>query len=275
MPPPFPYHEALVTGASRGLGRAFAEALHAEGVTVWGTSRDGTGLPEGIRPLALDLDTPATIAAAIAHLHANAPHLDLLINNAGAGAFHLFHEFPPRTLAQQWRTLLAAPVAFCHAFYPRFLEQEHGAIVNVTSLASQFPIPCMSAYSAAKAGLSTFTQALMLEAHGTGVAVIDFQPGDYATDFNNAMTAPAPQGDGTDADGTDATAARIWARCERHLHAGPPPAHAARRLLRALRRRRSQTVHTGTFWQARLGPLVARLLPRGIVQRYLRNYYDI
>jgi NAD(P)-dependent dehydrogenase (short-subunit alcohol dehydrogenase family) len=291
----FPYREALVTGASRGLGRAFAEALLGEGVTVWGTSRDGARLPAGVRPLALDLGDPASLAACVERLNTDAPALDLLVNNAGGGAFFPFAQFPEAALAAQWRTLLAAPASLCRAFFPRFAARGHGAIVNVSSLAGSFPIPCMSAYSAAKAGLGAFSRALMLEAAGTGVVIIDFQPGDFATGFNDAMerqpatedAAVRGRAGGTPdsglrtlpenaADAADtAAAARVWARCEEHLRCGPPPSAAVRPFLRALRRRRSRTVVAGGFWQAALGPLLARFAPQNLVRRYLRAYYDL
>jgi short-subunit dehydrogenase len=265
----FPYRQALVTGASRGLGRAFALALLAAGVEVWGTSRDGTRLPEGVRALALDLGDPDSIARLVSRLRDEAPELDLLVNNAGGGTWCPFDEFPADELERQWRVLLAAPVSLCRAFYPLFAERKHGAIVNVASLAGQFPIPFMSTYSAAKAGLSAFSRTLMLEATGSGVAVVDFQPGDYATGFNDNMHRPHRERSASSRE------TRAWDCCEEHLHAGPPPEHAARALLRALRKGGSRTVATGTFFQARLGPLLARVLPASIVRWYLRGYYAL
>ncbi|MDR2983010.1 MAG: SDR family NAD(P)-dependent oxidoreductase [Puniceicoccales bacterium] len=269
----FPYRQALVTGASGGLGRAFALALVAQGVTVWGTSRDGTRLPEGVRPLALDLDNPRSIVDCIVSIRQQAPELDLLVNNAGNGTFCPFEEFPSDELGGQWRVLLASPVALCRAFYPMFRERGNGAIVNVASLAGDYPIPFMSAYSAAKAGLSAFSRALMIEAEGSGVVVIDFQPGDYATGFNNAMRRFVPEEQ--DKDARPSRLDRVWRRVEQHLQAGPPPEHAAKILIKTLKRNRSATVVAGNVWQARLGPLLARIAPRFMVRDYLKNYYNL
>ncbi|MDR3228079.1 MAG: SDR family NAD(P)-dependent oxidoreductase [Puniceicoccales bacterium] len=263
----FPCKEALVTGAGRGLGRAFAEALLAEGVTVWGTSRSGNALPAGVRPLRLDLASPASVAALAEQLRREAPALDLLVNNAGAGVFCPFAHFPEESLDAQWQVLLAGPVSLCRAFYPAFAERGRGTIVNVASLAGVFPIPFMSAYSAAKAALSTFSKTLMLEADGSGVAVVDFQPGDYATGFNDAMAEP-PVPD-------DARLRRARAAAERHFVNGPLPQHAARRLMRAIRSERSGTVVSGNFFEATLGPLAARLLPQAVVRRILRIFYNL
>ncbi|MDR2513481.1 MAG: SDR family NAD(P)-dependent oxidoreductase [Puniceicoccales bacterium] len=261
----FPYKEALVTGASRGLGKAFANALLAQGVTVWGTSRDGQRLPVGVQPLSLDLSSPESLTACIAQLRENAPEIDLIINNAGGGVFCPFSIFPAESLDSQWQTLLAAPISLCREFYPLFARRCHGAIVNVTSLAGTFPIPCMSAYSAAKAGLGAFTRTLMLEAAGTGVAVIDLQPGDYATDFNASLNQPEHN--------ASPWSKRVWQCCEEHVKNAPSAEHAARKLLRALQHQRSRVLITGSFFQATLGPLMARLLPEWAVRWYLRQYY--
>lgn len=265
----FPYRQALVTGASGGLGRAFAEALLAEGVAVWGTSRDGAParMPAGVKPLALDLNDAESVAALLEKISREAPELDLIINNAGDGVFAPLEQFSAAALEKQIRVLLASPAEICRRIFPKFRARQHGAIVNVASLAGDFPIPFMSAYSAAKAGVSAFSRTLMLEAAGTGVVVIDFRPGDYATGFNNATArANFPE---------NSPPARAWECCEKHLKNGPPPPHAAKILMRALRKKRTGTIVAGDFWQAKLGPLLARFAPRALVNLYLKNYYKI
>ncbi|MDR0535122.1 MAG: SDR family NAD(P)-dependent oxidoreductase [Puniceicoccales bacterium] len=279
----FPYREALVTGASGGLGRAFALALLAAGVRVHGTSRSGAGLPAGVIPHALDLAHPSSVAALVAELRRDAPALDLLINNAGSGLWQAVCDLGDAEISESCAILLEGPVRLCRAFHPRFAEQGHGAIVNVTSLAGVFPIPCMSLYCAAKAGLSAFTRTLMLEASGSGVVILDFQPGDYRTGFNENMRKahlePAGERRGAAHSGNNfrdaARDLRAWECCEAHLRDGPPPRHAAKALMRALRHGRSGTVVTGTFFQAVLGLFLARFLPSRLIHRFLRAYYRL
>lgn len=263
MPP----RQALVTGVSAGLGRAIAQKLVAEGVEVWGTAREVSRVPAGIRPVALDLGSPESVRACVAQVRREAPALDLLVNNAGNGAFFPLEEFPEGDLDSQWRVLLHGPAALTRALYADFRQRGGGVIVNVTSLAGDYPIPFMSAYSGAKAGLSAFTRALMLEAEGSGVTIIDLRPGDYATGFNHAMS------------GFDAVArpdaARARDACEAHVNAGPSPERAAEDLWRAVIRGRSGVKTTGDFWQAGLGPLLARLAPERLVRAYLRRYYGL
>jgi NAD(P)-dependent dehydrogenase (short-subunit alcohol dehydrogenase family) len=124
----------------------------------------------------------------------------------------------------------------------------------------------MSLYSTAKAGLSGFSRALMLESAAAGVQVVDFQPGDFKTDFNRAAIRPA---------GGEAWEARAWARFEELLEHGPLPARAAADLRRALAGGRSGTVATGEFFQARVAPLAQRLGGRRLVRWFIRKYYRI
>lgn len=264
---PTPPRFALVTGVSSGLGLAVARRLLAEGVTVWGTARDIARVPSGIRPVALDLGDPASITACVEQLRREAPQLDLLVNNAGNGVHSPLEAFDDAGMDAQWRVLLHGPAALTRAFYGDFRARRRGVIVNVTSLAGDYPIPFMSAYSGAKAGLSSFTRALMLEAHDSGVAVIDFRPGDFATGFSAAMPGVRH------ADRADSRRARESA--EAHEKAGPKPELAAGHLWAAVRSGRSRVVTSGDFWQSRLGPLLARLAPECVVRSYLKSYYGM
>jgi short-subunit dehydrogenase len=268
------YPTALVTGASTGLGRAFADMLLGEGVRVWGTARDPTRLPgrPGFAPLALDLADHAAVEHAFRTADTAAGGLALVINNAGYG---LFGPFVERDFADWWKqcdAMLTQTLHLSHLALRGMQARHRGALVNVSSLAVEFPLPFMSGYNVAKAGLSAFSESLMVEVAGTDVIVIDFRPGDYRTGFNQIMhanseifpsTGPAPA----------SRLQRAWSALEANLRKAPAPGRAAADLRRALRRGRSGTVRSGTFFQARLAPLLARLAPlalrRAILARYL------
>lgn len=256
--------KVLITGASSGLGRAIAQRFLREGALVWGTSRDGARLPEGVAPLALDLANPDSVTAL---LTVGDGDFDVVVNNAGSGAFFAADQFPEEVLRTQLESLLTAQILISRHFYSQFLHKSRGTLVNVTSLAGDFPIPYMSAYSAAKAGLSAFTGALILEAPRSGVVIIDFRPGDLATGFNGSMP-------GFDSVASDA-GRRVARACDRHVNAGASAEVAAESLFRAVMRGRSGVVVSGTFWQARVGPMLARFVPRGWVFRYLKNFYEL
>ncbi len=189
----FSYRTALVTGASSGLGLAFARMLRDEGLTVWAGSRSPgeTAHREGWRPVAVDLTEPASVRSAIEQIRREAGGApDVLVNNAGAGVFAGFAHFPQDQISRQLQLMLEGPIQLTRAFWPDMLERKRGAVVNVASLAAEFPLPALSIYTAAKAGLSGFSRALMLESTGCGVQVLDFQPGDFKTEFNKVAVRP-------------------------------------------------------------------------------------
>jgi len=268
------YQTALVTGASAGLGRAVAEMLLEEGVRVWGTARDPARLPvrPGFTAVALDLDSDASVDAAFALADREAGGLDLVVNNAGYGLFGAFAERDFAEWQRQLDAMLVRTLRLSHRALRGMLVRNRGAVVNVSSLAAEFPIPFLSGYNAVKAGLAAFSESLMMEVATTDVIVIDFRPGDYRTGFNQTMQAASekhfasglPQG---------IRQQRAWSVLEANLRAAPPPARAAADLRRALLRHRGGTVRSGTFFQARLAPLLARLVPLRLRRAAAARYF--
>ncbi len=264
------FKNALVTGASSGLGRSFAKMLLDEGLEVWATSRDPDRLftHPRLHPMRLDLSDTVGTELFAQRILAEAGELDLLINNAGYGAFFPFERFPREEISGQLNVLLSGPILLSREIYAHMKARGCGAIINVSSLASEFPIPCLSIYNSAKAGLSAFTRSLMLEAAGSGVVLIDLQPGDFRTAFNEKLSRD------TSADLPESLR-RTWEKIEKHMENSPEAERAARALLRLLRRPRSGTYRIGGFFQARIGPFLARFLPRRAVCSFLRCYYGL
>lgn len=266
---------AWVSGASSGLGRAIAELLIADGYDVWGTARavdrlaGWSGEPR-FHPVALDLRDPEGAATAfVAAQRAAGGAFSACVQNAGFGEFGAFAAADPAA----WEDGVAA-LLLCTARLSRLALQgfatrspARGTLVHVSSLAVEFPLPLMSGYNVAKAGLSALSESLIVECRGTGVTVIDFRPGDTRTPFNQAMRATATL--------DHARERRIWETLERNLAGGPAPEAVARDLRRALRRGRSGVVRSGSFFQARLGPLLARLAPGALRRRVSAQYFGM
>ncbi|ATC64927.1 short-chain dehydrogenase [Nibricoccus aquaticus] len=267
------YRHAFITGASGGLGLAFAKMLLAEGIRVTGTARDVARLASLAKdtrftPLALDLaDAPgAERAFREAEVAAGEGGFDLVINNAGYGLFGAFTEVDFSVWQAQVDALLSATARLSHVGLRSMLPRKRGTLVNVSSLAVEFPLPFMSGYNMAKAALSALSESLIFETRGTGVTVIDLRPGDYRTAFNQAMQPTVHLS------ASDPRLASAWRELESHLATAPLAVAAARDLRRALMRGRSGTVRSGSFFQARIAPLFSRLAParvrRAIIARY-------
>jgi short-subunit dehydrogenase len=268
------YRTAFVTGASTGLGRAFTRMLLDEGVKVWGTSRDARRLADLVKaepalfhPLALDLKDTAAVETTLRAADRAAGGFDLIINNAGFGVFAEFAYVDFATWQEQLDVMLTQPARICHLALEGMLERHRGALVNISSLAVEFPLPFQSAYNIAKAGLTALNESLMIETVDTGVIVVDFRPGDYRTDFDGSVRRPQSL--------FSPRMTRAWAAFEAMMKSGPKPAHAAAALRRALLRRRSGTVRTGRFFQAVAAPFLTRLGSLDLKRRIQAHYFDV
>jgi short-subunit dehydrogenase len=268
------FRTAFVTGASTGLGLAFTEMLLAEGVEVWGTSRDAVRLPARPRFHAVTLELGDGAAAENVFFEAEraAGGFDIVINNAGFGAFGAFARTEFAVWEEQFRMMLVNTARLSHAALRGMLGRGRGALVNISSIAGEFGMPYQAAYNTVKAGLSALNESLMYEVKDTGVIVIDFRPGDFRTDFEGSVRRP-PQSGASAAE--VARMDRVWRSFTAMMRSGPAPAKAAADLRAALLRGRSDTVRTGRFFQAVLGPLLARFGTFGVKRRIQEKYFGL
>lgn len=266
------YRTAFVTGASTGLGRAFAEMLLADGVRVWGTSRDVARLDafrthaSQFTPVALDLRDGAATDRVFAEANREG-QFELVINNAGYGLFAPFAEIEFELWREQMEVMLVNTARLSHAALRPMLARRHGALVNIASLAGEFPLPFQSAYNVVKAGLIALNESLIIETAGSGVVILDVRPGDYRTDFEGSVRRPPCA--------ANPRLARAWQAFEAMMRSGPDPTHAAQELRRALLRRRSGTVRVGRFFQAVVAPFLARFGSLPLRRTIQARYFDV
>lgn len=110
-----------------------------------------------------------------------------MINNTGSGHFWPAEFLSAEAVQAQIQTVVFAHIELCRLALLSMRAYGGGRVINVTLLASRLPIPFMGAYNAAKAAMALFTMSLQLELEGSGIRVIDVQPGDIRTDFNDAI----------------------------------------------------------------------------------------
>jgi uncharacterized protein len=191
---------AVVTGASSGIGAALAERLARDGRDLVIVARrkqrlealarrleSETGV--SVEVMVVDLSVPEQVLTVEQRI-ANEPRLDLLVNNAGFGAYGPFAELNPHFMDDLIRVHCRAPVHLVHAALPGMITRGRGAVVNVASLlALSGPLHTRmsgkATYAATKAFLLTFTQALAVELEGTGVQAMAVLPGMVETEFYN------------------------------------------------------------------------------------------
>jgi NAD(P)-dependent dehydrogenase (short-subunit alcohol dehydrogenase family) len=263
----------FITGASSGIGLATAKLLTERGDEVWGTSRDPARLPRlpRLHPVQMDLSDNVSLGDGFRVALREAGHFDVLINNAGSGHFGPGEHLAAEAILAQFQTLVFANIELCRLALASMRNHGGGRIINVTSLASRLPVPFMAAYNAAKAAMASFVMSLQLEVGDSQVRVIDLQPADIRTSFNDAVART----DGGDLRYTELVE-HAWRIVDRNMQEAPGPDLVARHIAKLIDAKNPPARATvgGTF-QAGIAPIIFRLLPHRVCLWSLKKYYRL
>lgn len=194
LPAPNPNSLAVVTGASAGIGAEVARELARRGHGVVLIARRKERLAalaeeleqeHGVRAetISADLGKPASRSRIQGRITELGVDVDILVNNAGFATGGPFYESDPARELEQVQVLVEAVVALTSMFLPSMVERRRGAILNVASTAAMQPLPYAAGYSAAKAYVLTFSEAIHQEVAGRGVTVTALAPGPVETEF--------------------------------------------------------------------------------------------
>ena len=182
---------ALVTGGTKGAGKAIAERLSEAGATVIITARNSPeNLTENQHFIAADLSTKAGTSKVIAEVTSRFERLDILINNLGssttpAGGYKVLND---EDWLQSFQANLLAPVRLDRGFLPQMEERGNGVIIHIASIQGRLPLyDSTLPYAAAKAGLINYSKSLSNEVASKGVRVLTVSPGWIATTASVAM----------------------------------------------------------------------------------------
>jgi NAD(P)-dependent dehydrogenase (short-subunit alcohol dehydrogenase family) len=219
----------LITGASKGFGRAFAEAALRRGDRVAATARDARALADlaaypGALILELDVTDPGTVRDGVRKAEEAFDGLDVVVNNAGYGHFGAVEEVSDAELADQLETNLYGALRVTRAALPRMRERGRGHIVQISSIGGIGAFANLGAYHASKWALEAMSESLSVEVARFGVAVTLVEPGGFDTDWAGASarsSSPHPAYE----------AMRAEAAARRNGQAPGDPAAAAAALL--------------------------------------------
>jgi NAD(P)-dependent dehydrogenase (short-subunit alcohol dehydrogenase family) len=261
----------FLTGASSGIGLATAKALLARGDEVWGTSRNPGALPrhQRLHGVQLDLRSDKEMEEVFARCAAEAGQLDVVINNAGSGHFGPAELLPIAEIEEQFQIIFFAHVRLMQLALAEMRRQGKGLIINVTSLAALLPVPFMAAYNAAKSAMASFTLSTQIELGKSKVRIVDLQPGDIRTQFNDAVRRGPDRG-------YEDRAAKTWTVVDRNMKAAPEPEVVARQILKLIDQPDPPLqIMVGDTFQTRVAPFIYRFLPQRTRVWGLKRYYRI
>ncbi|MGB9179399.1 MAG: SDR family oxidoreductase [Pyrinomonadaceae bacterium] len=187
---------AIVTGSTKGIGRAIAEALLREGMNVCVSARKSDEVERAVSELGdvgeggltgavCDVRDYEEVKALVEHTVAEFGGVDVLVNNAGVGFFGTVEAMSPEDFRAVLETNVFGVFYCCHEAIPQMKKRSGGYIINISSLAGTNAHPQMAAYNASKFGLNGFSEALMQEVRQDNIKVSYIMPGSVNTHFGN------------------------------------------------------------------------------------------
>jgi NAD(P)-dependent dehydrogenase (short-subunit alcohol dehydrogenase family) len=192
---------AIVTGGTKGIGRAIAESLVRSGVHTSICGRDEKELHTAVSALnqlgearatgtVCDVRNYDDVNVLFEHTIQTFDGIDILVNNAGIGIFTTVEDMSPEDFRAVLETNVFGVFYCCHQAIPLMRKRGGGYIINISSLAGANPHPRMAAYNASKFGLNGFSEALMQEVRHDGIKVSYIMPGSVNTEFGGDTPDP-------------------------------------------------------------------------------------
>lgn len=259
----------LITGGSRGLGKELVVQFLDQDCEVHVVGRNSNSEMKSpkLKFHILDLFNSYEVVDFAKTFITSHGVPDLLINNAGSGAFFEWDSFPINQIEKQINLLFLSPVLMCRVFAPQMASQQKGKIVNITSLATIYPLPFMPLYNSTKSALSSFTRSMQIEYHSIP-SFIDVILGDVKTEFNDKLTR-------TTSDGWSKRAKSSWVKIEKQLHESPAPNRIAKRLILKIAKCNGGVIYEGGFIHRNIYSFLSRFLPNSLKNKILqKRYFD-
>ncbi|MDR1653046.1 MAG: SDR family oxidoreductase [Prevotellaceae bacterium] len=218
----------LITGASAGIGLALYGMLHNAGYKVYAASRSGS--------FPMDINDDASVNVAAEKIVAESTTLDILVCSAGNGIAGAVEDMTLDEVRYQMETNFFGTVRTIQSFLPVFRRQGYGKIIVISSVAGLVPIPFQSVYSASKAAITIFCDALALELKPYNIQVCSVLPGDTKTNFTAARRIAANAQSPSSA--YKIRFEKSIGKMERDEQSGMSPEEVAKTVLRQIRRKR-------------------------------------
>jgi short-subunit dehydrogenase len=242
---------ALVTGASSGMGRAFALHLKRAGFVVYGVARRADRLAdlraEGINTLVMDVTDDRSMTVGVQQILAETGQIDVLVNNVGYGSYGSVEDVSLDEARRQFDVNVFGAARLIQLVLPSMRSRHAGTIINITSMGGKIYTPFGAWYHATKFALESFSDCLRLEARPFGINVVIVEPGAIRTEWSGIAADHLVE---TSSDGPYAAKAGKVAesfRSEAMSKQSSPPDVVARTVVKAATSRRPKTRYAVGF----------------------------
>lgn len=262
----------LITGGSKGIGLSTGLFLLERGFTVFGTSRNPDRFKDHpFELLPLDVTDSKSIRDCVNILKLRTENLDVLINNAGAGITGPIEEISDAEMKRNFETNFFGPVAMIKAVLPMMRQNNSGLIINITSIAGYMGLPFRGIYSASKGALELVTEAISMEVKPFGINVVNFAPGDVATDiaagrYHSPLKKDSPYFN---------TYSKSLALMDDHVDSGKDPRIIAKRLYHIIKSSKPKVHYKEGEALQKFSIVLKRILPDRWYEKMLMNHYKI
>lgn len=263
----------LISGISSGFGLETARLLSQKGLTVYGTTRNGTGELPGVSYIRMDLTDPASIKDAVGTILKNEGRIDILVNNGGMHSGGPAELIPPETRRLQVETSFTGLVNVTSEVLPAMREQREGKIINISSIGGLMGLPFQSFYSAAKFAVEGYSEALRIEIKNYGIKVILVNPGDFRT--NNSLNRRKFIVAGNDCGVYNDQFRKTLQVIEKDESEGGDPAVLARRILKIAESRNPRNRYVVASPEQKFAVFLKRTLPGKLFDSILMSHYKI
>ena len=236
---------ALVTGASSGMGKAFAKALVAEGLTVYTASRRLEQMSDlvqlGAVALKMDITREGEVQAAVQRIERDHGGVDVLINNAGFGIYGAMEDTTIEDARYQFEVNLFGMARLTQLLLPAMRRKRAGKIINISSMGGKMYAPMGSWYHATKHAVEGWSDCLRLELSPFNIDVVIIEPGVIATEFGDVMLGPLLARSGSSPYSKMANAVASAAKASFHNGSASDPQVIVDLILRAVRANKPKT----------------------------------
>jgi short-subunit dehydrogenase len=263
----------LITGATSGFGKAFAELFVTRGYRVFGTGRKADySEVNGVTMIPMDVTQDDSVYSAVEYVMDQAGGIDVVINNAGYGIAGAIEDTTVDEARDIFETNFFGIHRVCRAVIPILRAKGHGHIINIGSMGGVVSIPFQSFYSATKSALASLSDGLSMELKPYGIIVTRIEPGDYKTGFTNARIMAKKSGTDSIYDQRCRAAIEVMEQDEQN---GADSNQLAKRLVKIVEMKQPGLVYReGMRIQTTLVSLLS-WLPNRLVEKLLMGAYKI